>query len=505
MQNNQIELKGVSKSFGPVRANEGVTLSVRKGSIHAIVGENGAGKSTAMKMLYGQYQPDSGEIWVAGALRHWRSPADAIAAGVGMVHQHFMLAETHGALDNVILGQQHLPFGRLGRAEARAKLLSLMKEYGLEVSLDIPVGELPVGLQQRVEILKLLFQNSDVLILDEPTAVLAPAEIESLFRILKGMAAQGKTILLITHKLKEVLAVAERATIFRAGRVVADRPLDGLSAKDLANAMVGRELKDTTSELREGTPGENVLFARGLKPKKANSHLKEVSFVLRAGEVVGIAAVEGNGQTELVRTILHPRSQMREGQLEFLGEDIARAHANDLRRRGIALFPEDRLREGMLLNSSLEENYLLGRQRDAEFTQGPFLRRGRIAAAVRAALEEFDVRPRLPEALAGSLSGGNQQKLVVARELRHQPKLLIAAQPTRGVDVGAIEMIHRRIMNARNAGAGVLLISSELDEVLKLSDRVLVLFRGSVAGSFERKDFDEKKIGALMAGFQEEK
>lgn len=498
----QVELRGLAKSFGPVRANEGVNLAVRKGSIHAIVGENGAGKSTAMKMLYGQYRPDEGSIFVAGEERHWRSPADAIAAGVGMVHQHFMLAETHSALENILLGQHRHAFSALGKEPARARLQKIMATYGLEVPLDTPVGDLPVGVQQRIEILKLLYQNSDVLILDEPTAVLAPAEIDGLFRILREMAAAGKTILIITHKLKEVLSLAERATIFRAGRVVEDKELAGSSVQALASAMVGRELNLSAEVSRHPCGAEVVLKAAAVQPKAKHSHLKEAGFEIRAGEVLGIAGVEGNGQTELLRLLLNPRAEMGEGVLSFCGEDMRGKSAGSLRRAGIALFPEDRLKEGMLLGSSLSENYLLGHQRDRSFLSGPFLRRSRVRAAVSEALEAFDVRPRLPEARAGDLSGGNQQKLVVARELRRRPKLLIAAQPTRGVDIGAIDLIHRRILDLRNEGTAVLLVSSELDEVLKLSDRVLVLFRGRVVAEFARGNYQESTIGALMAGIE---
>lgn len=500
----QVELRGIAKSFGPVRANEGVNLSVRKGSIHAVVGENGAGKSTAMKILYGQYQPDRGEIWVGGQRREWRSPADAIAAGVGMVHQHFMLAETHSALENIILGQHRHPFSGLGKDQARARLQKIMSDYGLEVELDRPVGELPVGLQQRIEILKLLYQESEVLILDEPTAVLAPAEIEKLFVILRGMTARGKTILIITHKLKEVLAIAERATVFRAGRVVAEQEMAGSSVHALASAMMGREIGGGPEAERSAVRAEVVLEAKAVKPAARHSHLDEVSLSVRSGEILGIAGVEGNGQTELLRLLLDPRHQLGSGKLVLCGRDVSRAASATVRESGVALFPEDRLKEGLLLGGDLEENYLLGHQREAEFLRGPFLRRSRIRAAALEAVKAYDVRPPLLEARAGSLSGGNQQKLVVARELRRRPKFLVAAQPTRGVDVGAIDLIHRRILDLRREGTAVLLVSSELDEVLKLSDRVIVIFRGRIVGEFARGAFDEKAIGCLMAGLGSE-
>jgi simple sugar transport system ATP-binding protein len=502
-KSSAVELKGIRKVFGICVSNDDVSLRVAAGSIHAIVGENGAGKSTAMKILYGQYFPDAGEIIVRGQARQWRSSADAIEAGLGMVHQHFMLAETHTALENILLGTHRLGELTLGAKAAEKKLVGIMSEFGLEVPLHARVETLPVGIQQRIEILKLLYRESNVLILDEPTAVLAPEEIDGLFRILRRMAAGGKTILIITHKLKEVMALAERVTVFRTGRTVAEREVKDTSLRELASLMVGRELKNDNDTSRPEPGHEVVLEARNLKPRAKGARLQEASFRIRAGEILGVAGVEGNGQTELLQILLHPAETLGGGSLVYRGEEIGSLAS--IRDRGAAVFPEDRLKEALLLGFSVEENFLLGRQRDEKFRRGPFLRRSAIHRSAAAAVKQYDVRPGRLDVTAGSLSGGNQQKLVVARELEVEPGLLLASQPTRGVDIGAIEFIHEKIMELRGRGAGVLLISSELDEVLKLSDRLLVMYRGLVVGAFARQDFDEKMISRLMAGGQAER
>jgi simple sugar transport system ATP-binding protein len=497
-----IELRGIRKTFGPLVANDEVHLRVETGTIHAIVGENGAGKSTAMKVLYGQYSPDSGEILVHGKSRRWKNSADAIAAGFGMVHQHFMLAACHNAVENVLLCAGGSSFGMLNYAQARSRLERLMQEFKMEARLDVPVEKLSVGEQQRVEILKLLYRDSDFLILDEPTAVLAPGEIDSLFATLRGMAAHGKTILIITHKLKEVIALASTVTVFRAGKVTGSRPVKGATVAELAHLMVGREVGFVEPTARNSPRSESVLELRAVRPVRALERLEPVSFRLRAGEILGVAGVEGNGQSELIRLILDPRSYLQSGQIHLNGRDVSRCSAGTLREEaGLAVFPEDRLREALLLGASVEDNYLLGHHRSSRFRFGKiFLDRVALRQEVLEAIREYDVRPQNPLAIAASLSGGNQQKLVVARELSSKPKFLLAAQPTRGVDIGAIESIHARILALRNSGGGVLLISSELDETLKLSDRLLVLYRGRVVGSFQRSEFDEKRIGLLMAG-----
>jgi len=500
-----LELRAIRKAFGDCVAIDEVSLSVERGSIHAIVGENGAGKSTAMKILYGQYPQDSGQILLDGADRQWASPADSIAAGFGMVHQHFMLAGCHNAVENVLLAAGGSPFGLLPFAAAKARLESLMKDFGMRARLDIPVDELSVGEQQRVEILKLLFRDSEVLILDEPTAVLAPGEIEALFTTLRGMAARGKTILIITHKLKEVLALADRVSVFRAGRVTASLSVAGSTVAELATMMVGHEVIAAGRGERAASSAGVVLELKAARPVKELSRLEPLSLRIHAGEIVGIAGVEGNGQSELIRLLLDPESRLESGSYFLFGKDVSRFGGGQLRREcGLAVLPEDRLKEALLLQDSAEDNFLLGRQRNPGFRKaGILLDRRKLRVATSAAIQEYDVRPPNAAAIAGTFSGGNQQKLVVAREVGGQPKFLIAAQPTRGVDIGAIEFIHSRILELRSSGAGILLISSELDEVLKLADRILVLFRGRVVGSFPRAEFVERKIGLLMSGGEE--
>lgn len=495
----EIELRDITRVCGTVRANDGVNLRVQGGSIHAIVGENGAGKSTAMKILFGQMLPDRGEILIRGERRRWRSSADAIASGIGMVHQHFMLAGNHTAVENILLsaGKSFV----LDRASARARLRALVEAFQMEVDLDRPVEELPVGMQQRIEILRLLFCDSRILILDEPTAVLAPVEVDALFATLRKMAAEGRTILIVTHKLKEVMSLAHRVTIFRAGRVVAEREVASTSIQELASLMVGREVSRVVSAPREAGAEETVLELRGARPRDPDSRLREISLRVRAGEVLGIAGVEGNGQTELIRLLANPRRELGSGEYHLLGERAEDCRASDVRARAVGIFPEDRLAEGMLLDSDLTDNFILGRARRAGYrSAGVALSHGAARAATAAAIAEYDVRPADPGAIARSLSGGNQQKLVVARELSESPRFLLAAQPTRGVDIGAIEFIHSRLLSLRAGGAGILLISSELEEVLQLADRVLVLYHGRVVGEFSKGQFDENKIGLLMAG-----
>jgi simple sugar transport system ATP-binding protein len=495
-----VELRGIRKAFGGALALDDVSLSARGGSIHALVGENGAGKSTAMKILYGQVQADSGEILLDGRPARWRSPAQAIAAGLGMVHQHFMLAGSHNAVENVLLAAGGSPFGLLGISAARERLRGLMRELRMEVRLDLPVEELSVGEQQRLEILKLVYRDSRILILDEPTAVLAPAEVDGLFAALRGLASGGKTILLITHKLKEVLGHADRVTVLRAGRITGTREVRGATIGELASLMVGRELSFAAGESRPAPRPELVLELQNVVPAKPLRRLGPVSFRLHAGEILGVAGVEGNGQQELIRLLLHPRACIAGGRMNLLGRDITRS-ARLRHEAEVGVFPEDRLREALLLEEALEQNFLLGRQRAPRFRRlGCLLDAEALRAATLQALRAFDVRPPDPLALAAPLSGGNQQKFVVARELSGEPRFLIAAQPTRGVDLVAIECIHGSILGLRARGSGVLLISSDLDEILKLSDRVLVLYRGRVAGSFARAELSEEKIGLLMAG-----
>jgi ABC-type uncharacterized transport system ATPase subunit len=498
-----IEFKGLSKSFGGFPANSGIDLKVERGSIHAIIGENGAGKSTAMKMLFGLYQPDSGEIWVDGKLRVWRSPRDAIQAGIGMVHQHFMLAGPETALENVLLESSSSEFSlaRLDRRTALEKLKKLCSHYHLSVDWNSKIEDLPVGIQQRIEILKLLYLEASVLILDEPTAVLTPQETEQLFTNLRKLASEGKTVLIITHKLKEVLSLADQVTVFRAGKVVGNRDLkkEQTSAEDLASMMVGRKvaLSGNVSGAERKVLSEQKPVLRFTGEKAA------LQFTVQNGEVVGIAGVEGNGQSELLQALLHPK-EFPVQEIFYREKSALNWSSAQVRESGVSMIPEDRLREGLLLEQDLTENFLLGLQKRKPFQKNGFISWRIVREKTDAAIRNYDIRPPRRDAIAGRLSGGNQQKLIIAREFEPDPFFLIAAQPTRGVDVGAIESIHSRILEARDQGKGVLLISSELDEIFALSDRVLVIYEGAIVAEMKREksgqSFDENLVGLYMAG-----
>jgi general nucleoside transport system ATP-binding protein len=500
-----VELRALTKRFGEVLANAGVSLRVEPGTIHGVIGENGAGKSTAMKLLYGMLRPDDGEIFVGGRKRVWKSPSDAIAAGIGMVHQHFMLAGPYSALDNILLGAEPLWWGVIDRMAARARLERLGQLYGLPVDWDRPIEELPVGVQQRVEILKLLYREASILILDEPTAVLTPQETNELFGNLKKLRAEGKTVLLVTHKLKDVMSFTDRVTVFRAGKVTGEVETLRTSPQELANLMVGRKVV-LNIEVQPARPRDQLaLEVAGLSlagPAGSRHRLTDVSFAVRRGEVVGVAGVEGNGQSELLQAILHPRDAHARtaGTVRFCGEDATAWDALRIRELGVAVIPEDRQQEGLLLGRPVSENFLLGLQRSAAFSRAGLLHLKRLAGAAAQALRAYDVRPPDLNLPAGKLSGGNQQKLIVAREFQRQPRVLIAAQPTRGVDVGAIEFIHTRIVRARDEGAGVLLVSSELDEILTLSDRILVMFEGRIVAEYRRGEVTERELGLKMGG-----
>ncbi|EEF57476.1 ABC transporter ATP-binding protein [Pedosphaera parvula] len=501
-----VELRELTKQFNGCVANAGVNLRVEPGTIHGVIGENGAGKSTSMKMLYGVYRPDTGAIFVHGKKCDWSSPSAAIAAGIGMVHQHFMLAAPYSTLDNILLGAEPRRWGRIDRKAARTRLETLANQYNLPVDWDCPVEQLPVGIQQRIEILKLLFRNANILILDEPTAVLTPQETNDLFSNLKRLRDEGKTILLITHKLKEVMSVTDRITVFRAGKVTGELATSGTTPQELANLMVGRKVVLNIAVTPASPRAESAIEIKGLNltgTMAGSRHkLSDVNFSVRRGEIVGIAGVEGNGQSELLQAILHPRdSRCRtSGAVTFLGQDVTAFQALKIRELGVALVPEDRHREGLLLEQSVRENFLLGLQRSPAFSRAGFLHSKKLETTVTQAIEEYDVRPRNLAIPAGSLSGGNQQKLIVAREFQRRPQVLIAAQPTRGVDVGAIEFIHQRIVRARDEGAGVLLVSSELEEIMALSDRILVMYEGRIVAEFERGQVSERELGLKMGG-----
>ncbi len=501
-----VELRGLTKHFGSVLANAGVNLRVEPGTIHGVIGENGAGKSTAMKMFYGIFPPDAGEIFVSGRKCVWGSPADAIAAGIGMVHQHFMLAGPYSALDNILLGAEPRRWGMIDRTGARAQLAALASRYGLAVNWDEPIESLPVGAQQRIEILKLLYRDAQILILDEPTAVLTPQETNDLFRNLKKLRDEGKTILLITHKLKEVMSFTDRVTVFRAGRVTGELSTSQTNPQELANLMVGRKVVLNIDVPPAHPREERAIEVTGLclagVVAGSRHKLEDISFSVKRGEIVGIAGVEGNGQSELLQAILHPRDPhcRTSGSVKFVGEDATSYETLRIRDLGVAVIPEDRQQEGLLLERPVSENFLLGLQRSPAFSHAGFLNSNNLQKAAAQAVEEYDVRPRDLTMPAGNLSGGNQQKLIVAREFQRKPQVLIAAQPTRGVDVGAIEFIHNRIVRARDEGAGVLLVSFELDDIFTLSDRILVMYEGRIVAEFSRGEVSERELGLKMAG-----
>jgi simple sugar transport system ATP-binding protein len=486
-----IELVAINKSFGEVHANRNVNLAVERGTIHGIVGENGAGKSTLMSILYGFYEADSGEIRVGGRPIAIRSSADAIRAGIGMVHQHFMLVEPLTVVENVMLGAEGGAFLRSGEAKVRAELARLSRDYGLEIDVDAPVGELSVGLQQRVEVLKALYRGADILILDEPTAVLTPSEADALFGLLRALKEQGKTVILITHKLREIMA----ATLETAGT----------SPPELAELMVGRRvlLRVEKTALEPGAPlleieNVSVVDSRGVL------RVADASVTIRAGEIVGTAGVAGNGQSELLEAIAGMRRPVL-GRIRFEGRpvDLSEHDPHRMRALGLLHVPEDRLRMGLVPSFPAFESAVLGFTDDPALGHGPLLDHDRMVADLAAKMSAYDVRPQAPRLRTSKFSGGNQQKIVLAREIERNPKVLLVGQPTRGVDIGAIEFIHRRLIALRDAGVGILLVSVELDEIMALSDRVLAMCGGRITGERKITDTDEQDLGLLMAGVTE--
>lgn len=499
-----IELIGIDKRFGAVHANNDVSLSIAKASIHGIIGENGAGKSTLMSILFGFYAADKGEIRVQGKPVKVKSSTDAIALGVGMVHQHFMLVDPFTVLENVILGAEGGALIGPALAKARAELKRLAEDYELDVDPDAIVGELPVGLQQRVEILKALYKGADVLILDEPTGVLTPDEADHLFRILQTLRDQGKTVILITHKLREIMAITDHVSVMRRGEMVATKETKNTSVEELAELMVGRRVL-LQVEKGKSNPGEVVLDVRNIvwRDRKGTPRVDGVSLTVRKGEIVGIAGVSGNGQSELL-DVITGIAKATSGTVLFEGEDIT--SLNDpsiLRQRGMAHVPEDRQHRGLITSFSAAESAILGWQNDASLGKSYHLNRNAVIERCRKQMEEFDVRPANPLLKSAKFSGGNQQKLILAREIGSNPDLLIVGQPTRGVDIGAIEFIHKRLIQLRDMGKAILLVSVELDEIRSLSDRILVMFAGRVMGELDASA-DERECGLLMAGVVKE-
>lgn len=497
-----IELRGIHKSFGAVHANRGVSLSVEAGSITGIIGENGAGKSTLMSILYGLYRADSGEILVGGRPLAMGAPHDAIAAGIGMVHQHFMLVGPFTVLENIILGAEAGPLLRQGKLAARRELERLAREYDLRIDPDAIVEDLPVGEQQRVEILKVLYRGARVLILDEPTGVLTPQETDQLFRILDLLRRRGVTIVLITHKLREIMAITDTVYVMRQGEIVASRRTAETDREELAELMVGRKVRLVLEKL-PAKPGAVKLSARGLGLKDARGVkvLDGIDLDLRAGEIVGIAGVSGNGQSELLE-VLSGIKPPHSGFLTVGGrriDDVSPAGPAEMRALKVAHVPEDRHRYGMVGSFCANETAILGYHNDARFNRGCFLDRKAMAQHCASLMEHYDVRPRQPALSSSNFSGGNQQKLILAREIECQPDILLVGQPTRGVDIGAIEFIHRELLRLRDQGCAILIVSVELDEVLSLADRILVMFGGRIVGEVDSAQADERNIGLMMA------
>jgi ABC-type uncharacterized transport system ATPase subunit len=499
-----LELRHITKRFGDVLANDKVNIVVKPGTIHAIVGENGAGKSTAMRIAYGFYKADSGEIVVDGQAREINSPHDAIALGIGMVHQHFMLVGTMTVAENIVLGAEPGSEVALDLHKASADIRKLSEEFKLAVNPHTVIEHLSVGQQQRVELLKALYRHAQVLILDEPTAVLTPQEVDEFFAILRGMRQQGKTVVIITHKLTEVLAISDEVTVMRDGRVVGRLRTKETNAAELARLMVGREVL-LRVEKPEADVGTTELAVKNLHVSSSDGarRVNGVSFEVRKGEILGIAGVEGNGQTELIEALagLVPAARLT-GEILLEGRNITRLDARSRRELGIAHIPEDRHQRGLLLDFSLAENSILGvhYRQPVVSAAGVFLDNQAIRKRAKKIIEGFDVRPANQELPARSLSGGNQQKLIIGREFDLHPKLLLVSQPTRGVDIGAIEFIHRKLVGLRDAGCAVLLVSAELEEVTALADRLLIIREGCIVGDVDPKVATIEEIGLLMTG-----
>ncbi|ELP63854.1 ABC transporter ATP-binding protein [Streptomyces turgidiscabies] len=488
-----VELRGITKRFPGTLANDSVDLTVRRGEIHALMGENGAGKSTLMSVLYGMERPDTGSVRVDGREVVFADPGDAMAAGLGMVHQSFKLFDSLTVAENVVYAAEPRRFGLVDRGAARRRVRELAEEHGLAVDPDARVGDLPVGLRQRVEILKLLHRGARTLILDEPTAVLTPAEADALFAVLKSLAAQGRSVILVTHKLREVLEGSDRVTVLRDGRVVAGLVTAETSAAEIAAAMTGRAV-ELDRVHAPGTPGDVILDVTGL----ATAGVRDVRLSVRTGEIVGIAGVAGNGQSELVEALAGLRP-VTSGRVVLLGDDITHATATERRARGLAYVPEDRHAVGTAPAASVADNLAMGHHRTSLSRRG-LLPPVAVRGHARRLVERFGIKAASPEVPASSLSGGNLQKLLIGRELAHEAPLLLVEQPTRGVDIGAVQNIHDQLIAYRDAGHAVLLVSAELSEIRGLADRVLVMYEGRVTASYTKAEADERTLGLAMAG-----
>jgi simple sugar transport system ATP-binding protein len=494
-----LEVRGVTKRFPGVIANQDVSLTLHRGEVVCLLGENGAGKSTLVNVVFGLYQPDEGEILLRGDPVAFGSSADAIRAGIGMVHQHFQLIPVFTVTENVILGNEPSRGPLLDLDGARQRIRELSQQYGLQIDPDAVVGELSVGEQQRVELIKALYRDADVLILDEPTAVLTPGEVDDFFAVVASLVEQGKSIIFITHKLREVLAVADRILVLRGGKVVGEADPKQATQQSLATLMVGRDVSFTIDKAVP-TPGEVVLRVQGLAvdDDRGVTTVNGFDLEVRAGEVFGIAGVEGNGQRELLEALAGMRAK-HAGTVEILGRDVTHASPREIIELGVGHVPEDRTKHGLVGPFTIADNLVLNQFRNAPFAQRGLRREDAIAKHAATLVQQFDVRTPGTQVAVQNLSGGNQQKVIIARELNGVDKLLIVAQPTRGLDVGSIEFIHRRIIEMRDQGAAVLLVSAELDEVLNLSDRIGVIYRGALVGTFDRADTTRDQLGLLMA------
>ncbi len=502
MSENAIEMLHITKDFPGIRANDDISLQLKQGEIHALLGENGAGKSTLMSVLFGLYRPDAGTIKKNGETVEIKNPNDANALGIGMVHQHFKLVEIFTALENIILGAEPAKSGFIDRARARKTVVELSDRYGLKVDPDAVIEDISVGMQQRVEILKMLYRDNEILIFDEPTAVLTPQEIDELMAIMRSFTKEGKSILFITHKLNEIMAVADRCTVLRKGKCIGTVDIASTSKEELSRMMVGRNVSFSV-EKGEAKPGEVVLEVNRVTiPSKIhkNSAVRDVSFEVRAGEIVCLAGIEGNGQTEFVHA-LTGLERPGAGHINLLGRDITRSPIRQRSKLGMSHIPEDRHKHGLILDFTLEENLVLQRYWQKDFQNHGFIKKNEVRRYAECLIAQYDIRSgQGPVTSARSMSGGNQQKAIVAREIDKYPRLLVAVQPTRGLDVGAIEYIHKQLVAQRDAGAAVLLVSLELDEVMDVSDRILVMYEGEIVGELNPKATSVQELGLYMAG-----
>ena len=499
-----LELSNINKSFGHVQANKDVSLKINKATIHGIIGEKGAGKSTLMSIVYGFYQADSGTININDKKINLKSPRDSIENGIGMVHQHFMLVENFSVLENIILGfEGEIIFGKK-LEEAKKNLIKLCETYKLNIDLNSIISDLSVGFRQRVEILKALYRGAEVLILDEPTGVLTPQEVDELFKILRSLQQEGKTIVLITHKLNEIMDLTSDVTVMRQGTVVGHKKTQSTNKEELAEMMVGRSVLLRINK-NQSKKGDVIFKVNNLKVKDDLDVLrvKNVNFEIREGEILGLAGVTGNGQTELLEALSGIR-KIDSGEIQILNETVSDQNSflnpKDLKDKGLAHVPEDRQRMGLITDFKANENLIFGYHHQSPFSKSSVLMESEILSYSRKVMSDYDVRPQAPDLITSNFSGGNQQKIILSRELNKNPKVLLVGQPTRGVDIGAIEFIHQRLIDMRDKGVAILLVSVELEEVLSLSDRIIVMFDGKIVGEKTNQDVTDREIGLLMAG-----